>query len=152
MHACPGTGLGTCFGAARAARSREVTGSSRQQLTPRSPPAGRCYPGGIFDPLSLATGDDERAFKLKTAEIKHGRLAMVAFLGAPRLAPAQLEGAPPPAAAAARDAQCRAFAQRRACADALGYCPRAACAGYGVQALSTGEGALGSLAKFADNL
>lgn len=60
--------------------------------------------GGPFDPLNLASGDDERAFRLKTAEIKHGRLAMVAFFG------------------------------------------------FGVQALSTGEGALGSLAKFAQNL
>jgi light-harvesting complex II chlorophyll a/b binding protein 4 len=63
-------------------------------------PEKRLYPGGFFDPLKLATGDAERAFRLKTAEIKHGRLAMVAFLG------------------------------------------------YGVQALSTGEGVLGSLAKF----
>jgi len=64
----------------------------------------RVYPGGLFDPLGLASGDDAKAFRLKTAEIKHGRLAMVAFLG------------------------------------------------YWVQALSTGEGALGSLAKFTDSL
>ncbi|PNH05356.1 Chlorophyll a-b binding protein CP29 [Tetrabaena socialis] len=67
-------------------------------------PEKRCYPGGFFDPLKLASEDEERAFRLKTAEIKHARLAMVAFLG------------------------------------------------YSVQALSTGEGALGSLAKFADGL
>jgi hypothetical protein len=39
--------------------------------------------GGYFDPLSLADGSDSaRTFKLKEAELKHGRLAMVAFLGA----------------------------------------------------------------------
>ena len=60
------------------------------------------YPGGPFDPLNLASEEDpERAFRLKTAEIKHGRLAMVAFLG------------------------------------------------FGIQAAATGEGVLGSLAKFA---
>jgi len=64
----------------------------------------RIYPGGLFDPLGLASGDEAKAFRLKTAEIKHGRLAMVAFLG------------------------------------------------YWIQALSTGEGALGSLAKFTDSL
>ncbi len=38
--------------------------------------------GGFFDPLNLAGGDDpEKVFRLKTAEIKHGRLAMVSFLG-----------------------------------------------------------------------
>lgn len=37
--------------------------------------------GGYFDPLGLASGDDARTFKLKEAELKHGRLAMVAFLG-----------------------------------------------------------------------
>ncbi|CAK0784280.1 Chlorophyll a-b binding protein CP29.1, chloroplastic [Coccomyxa viridis] len=64
-------------------------------------PEARIYPGGYFDPLNLASEDANRAFKLKEAELKHGRLAMVAFLG------------------------------------------------FGVQALTTGEGALGSLAKFA---
>ena len=61
--------------------------------------------GGPFDPLNLASEEDpDRAFRLKTAEIKHGRLAMVAFLG------------------------------------------------FGIQAATTGEGALGSLAKFANSL
>ena len=46
-------------------------------------PEARCYPGGFFDPLNLADpANPERAFQLKTAEIKHGRLAMVAALGA----------------------------------------------------------------------
>ena len=35
--------------------------------------------GGPFDPLGLASGD--KAAGLKEAEIKHARLAMVAFLG-----------------------------------------------------------------------
>lgn len=64
-------------------------------------PEKRIYPGGVFDPLKLTGTSPERTFNLKTAEIKHGRLAMVAFFG------------------------------------------------FGVQALSQGEGALGSLAKFA---
>jgi light-harvesting complex II chlorophyll a/b binding protein 4 len=41
----------------------------------------RLYPGGAFDPLGLASGDDDKVFALREAELKHGRLAMVACLG-----------------------------------------------------------------------
>jgi len=70
-------------------------------------PEGRLYPGGVFDPLNLATpgkAGSDQINRLREAEIKHGRLAMVAFFG---------------------------------------FC---------VQALAVGEGALGSLAKFASTL
>lgn len=66
-------------------------------------PEKRIYPGGVFDPLKLASDDSDRTRQLREAEIKHGRLAMVAFFG------------------------------------------------FGVQALTTGEGALGSLAKFSSS-
>merc|ERR1712113_1301698 len=64
----------------------------------------RICPGGLFDPLGLASAGkarDEQINRLREAEIKHGRLAMVAFFG---------------------------------------FC---------IQALTVGEGALGSLEKFA---
>ena len=41
----------------------------------------RLYPGGAFDPLKLASEPGEQTFRLRTAEIKHSRLAMVAMFG-----------------------------------------------------------------------
>jgi len=67
----------------------------------------RLYPGGAFDPLRLATPgftQSSQVIRLREAEIKHGRLAMVAFFG------------------------------------------------FVIQALTTGEGALGSLSKFSNSL
>merc|ERR1711964_576059 len=67
----------------------------------------RIYPGGVFDPLGLATvgkASNDQVNRLREAEIKHGRLAMISFFG------------------------------------------------FGVQALVTGEGALRSLARFAESL
>jgi len=41
----------------------------------------RMYPGGAFDPLGyVAKADAAEAFRLKEAELKHGRLAMVGML------------------------------------------------------------------------
>jgi light-harvesting complex II chlorophyll a/b binding protein 4 len=58
-------------------------------------PERRCYPGGAFDPLNLAdeSSNPQRAFQLKEAELKHGRLAMVAALGFAVQAASQGEGA-----------------------------------------------------------
>merc|ERR1711904_565957 len=67
----------------------------------------RLSPGGIFDPLRLASPgitQSTQVIRLREAEIKHGRLAMVAFFG------------------------------------------------FVIQALTTGEGALGSLSKFSNSL
>ena len=55
----------------------------------------RCYPGGYFDPLNFA-GDatsEEALFKLKTAELKHGRIAMIGMLGIASQAAKNGEGA-----------------------------------------------------------
>merc|ERR1712167_261770 len=44
----------------------------------------RIYPGGFFDPLGLATvgkASKNQISRLREAEIKHGRLAMVSFFG-----------------------------------------------------------------------
>lgn len=53
----------------------------------------RIYPGGLFDPFALASDDSDRTSKLREAEIKHGRLAMIAFLGFSVQAAAQGTGA-----------------------------------------------------------
>ena len=55
----------------------------------------RSYPGGYFDPLNFAgkTTSPEALFKLKTAELKHGRLAMVGMLGVAAQATKNGEGA-----------------------------------------------------------
>jgi len=41
----------------------------------------RLYPGGAFDPLGFTTKSEEQTQRLREAEIKHGRLAMVAAFG-----------------------------------------------------------------------
>jgi len=67
----------------------------------------RIYPGGVFDPLNLASRgrvSDRQLNRLREAEIKHARLAMISFLG------------------------------------------------FGVQALTVKEGALGSLYKISATL
>lgn len=42
----------------------------------------RTYPGGYFDPFGFSQGSPQSLFALKTAEIKHSRLAMIAVAGA----------------------------------------------------------------------
>lgn len=55
----------------------------------------RCYPGGYFDPLGFAgpNTSPEALFKLKTAELKHGRIAMIGMLGIASQAAKNGEGA-----------------------------------------------------------
>lgn len=97
-------GLDLPFNAAALAYINPILiGGAELYRNSETDPEKRCYPGGVFDPLKLASAGPEQAFKLKEAELKHGRLAMLA------------------------------------------------CLGFGVQALAVGEGALGSLKKFADS-
>ena len=55
---------------------------SSRQMAGKDDLEKRLYPGGAFDPLGLASDpDSDQTFRLRTAEIKHSRLAMVAMLG-----------------------------------------------------------------------
>lgn len=59
-----------------------VMGYIEAQRNAELDPEKRIYPGGPFDPLSFATGKtEEQVFRLRTAEIKHSRLAMVSIFG-----------------------------------------------------------------------
>mmetsp|Transcript_56305 Transcript_56305/g.182857 ORF Transcript_56305/g.182857 Transcript_56305/m.182857 type:complete len:248 (+) Transcript_56305:66-809(+) len=63
--------------------------SGAAPVEPPAPPAfdprqqvGALAPLGYFDPLGFSTGGDEYGYiKLREAELKHGRLAMIASLG-----------------------------------------------------------------------
>ena len=103
--------------------------------------------GGYFDPLGLASDGSDRAFKLKTAEIKHGRLAMVAFLGALTNIYRSILGIQSQTKQILLLLWCLCKPWR-SCRPAIDRV--LAVAGFGVQALTQGEGALGSLAKFAN--
>lgn len=133
--------------------------------------SGSSCAGGYFDPLNLASEDGARAFKLKEAELKHGRLAMIAFLGEPSLhvflielssASSMLEldclrnrvsisagCVTPVLLVSIISSRYHAFSNKYFCDQTLTV--YASCAGFGVQALATGEGALGSLAKFGSS-
>ena len=71
---------------------RETRGHSVARTGGVYLPGDKNYPGGApFDPFKLA--DDADGFEWqKTAEIKHGRLAMVAMLGCFAQAAATREG------------------------------------------------------------
>ncbi|KAH9767064.1 hypothetical protein WN944_018010 [Citrus x changshan-huyou] len=56
-----------------------VIGYIEYQRNAELDPVKRLYPGGYFDPLGLAS-DPGKLENLQLAEIKHARLAMVAFL------------------------------------------------------------------------
>ena len=60
----------------------DVSNPTRKKTITELDSEKRSYPGGYFDPLKFAdTTSEEALFKLKTAELKHGRLAMVGMLG-----------------------------------------------------------------------
>eukprot|EP00933_Yihiella_yeosuensis_P083386 TRINITY_DN97593_c0_g1_i1.p1 TRINITY_DN97593_c0_g1~~TRINITY_DN97593_c0_g1_i1.p1 ORF type:complete len:203 (+),score=61.64 TRINITY_DN97593_c0_g1_i1:30-611(+) len=74
----------------RAAAPAESPGTETDPEAPPPPPPfdpakmpGALPPLGFFDPLGYSKLDDEDGFrKFRTAEIKHGRVAMIASIGA----------------------------------------------------------------------
>jgi len=77
-------GLGAC--AVLAFSSRAVKASRKSRIRARafdvSAQQGVTEPLGFFDPLGFSKGKDEAGFRqLRMAEIKHGRVAMMASVG-----------------------------------------------------------------------
>ena len=119
-------------------------------------PEKRIYPGGFFDPLNLADpANPERAFQLKTAEIKHARLAMVAALGEWHLnmcacawRSVRRRGCFAPAV----DLQhWHAHAIPSGSRPCSANFPAPHATGFGIQAAAKGTGALGSLEAFGSS-
>jgi len=72
--------LGACTAAAAVKRAGQV--KSRRRAFNPAVQEGVTEPLGFFDPLGFSKGKDADAFrKLRVAEIKHGRVAMMASLG-----------------------------------------------------------------------
>jgi len=73
--------VGTCaaFGAAPVARTRVATRAAPQMAATLESMPGKYAKGGVFDPLGL--GDKGDLIWLREAELKHGRIAMLAVVG-----------------------------------------------------------------------
>ena len=68
--------------AAFAPSSRFVTKSSALSMAfDGKAQAGVSGPFGFFDPLGLAPADQDGFSRFRESELKHGRIAMIAFLG-----------------------------------------------------------------------
>ena len=66
----------SAFTAPRVARSSSALRMSAEDMVGSLPPVG------FFDPLNLSEGkSDVEMKKIREAELKHGRVAMLAFLG-----------------------------------------------------------------------
>ena len=77
VDVCPS--LSPLHSSARVTRSRR-----RHGLPPRQSQVGAQAPLGYFDPCGILTDSDEATFNTwRSAETKHGRIAMMAVLGAP---------------------------------------------------------------------
>jgi len=55
--------------------------ASRSQMSMKSDLAGVSAPLGFFDPLGFSKKDEATLYKYREAELKHGRVAMLAVLG-----------------------------------------------------------------------
>merc|ERR1719436_903406 len=83
---------GMLFAGARGVLSRRTDATAAQFFGGSSTPApavfkpeeqfGACEPLGFFDPLGFSAASDESYFReLREAELKHGRVAMIAAVG-----------------------------------------------------------------------